>query len=63
MNKFAKALLLALVFAAPVTVFASQAQAKTMHHVASTKASKAKQLKHHKHYKHNAKNLTHKTHK
>ncbi|MEH2058781.1 MAG: hypothetical protein V7K97_22035 [Nostoc sp.] len=59
MNKFAKALLLALVFAAPVTVFASQAQAQTIHH-ASVKAGK----RHHKtHHKHNAKNLTHRTHK
>jgi hypothetical protein len=61
-NKFAKALLLALIFAAPATVFASQAQAKTIH-VSNTKASKVKQLKHHKHHKHHAKNLVHKTHK
>lgn len=59
MNKFAKALLLALVFAAPVTVFASQAQAKTIHH-ASVKSAKHR---HNIHYKYNAKNLTHKTHK
>ncbi|MEH1867792.1 MAG: hypothetical protein V7K69_22700 [Nostoc sp.] len=63
MNKFAKALLLALIFAAPVTAFASQAQAKTIHHVATTKSSKVKQLKHHKHYKHHAKNIAPKTHK
>ncbi|MEH2061713.1 MAG: hypothetical protein V7K50_05470 [Nostoc sp.] len=59
MNKFAKALLLALVFAAPVTVFASQAQATTAHHAS------VKSAKHHRklHHKHNAKNLTHRTHK
>ncbi|MBN3910386.1 MAG: hypothetical protein HWQ35_28740 [Nostoc sp. NMS1] len=63
MNKFAKALLLALIFAAPVTAFASQAQAKTIHHVANTKSSKVKQVKHHKHHKHHVKNLAPKTHK
>jgi hypothetical protein len=58
-NKFAKALLLALVFAAPVTVFASQAQAKTVHH-ASVKAGKHHRIKHHRR---NVKNLTHQSHK
>ncbi|MEJ6486999.1 hypothetical protein N0Y54_38060 [Nostoc punctiforme UO1] len=62
MNKFAKALLLALIFAAPVTAFASQAQAKTIHHVATTKSSKIKHVKHHKHHKHHAKNIAPKTH-
>ncbi|MEH2114664.1 hypothetical protein [Nostoc sp.] len=58
MNKFAKALLLALVFAAPVTVFASQAQAKQVS-VASVKSAKV----HHKtHHKRHAKNLTHTPH-
>jgi ABC-type transporter MlaC component len=61
-NKFAKALLLALIFAAPVTAFASQAQAKTIHHVAATKFSKIKHVKHHKHHKHHAKNIAPKTH-
>jgi hypothetical protein len=61
-NKFAKALLLALIFAAPVTAFASQAQAKTIHHVAATKSSKIKHVKHHKHHKHHAKNIAPKTH-
>ncbi|WP_375513063.1 hypothetical protein [uncultured Nostoc sp.] len=56
MNKFAKALLLALIFAAPVTVFASQAQAKTTHH-ARVKGAKVHHLRHHRHH---AKNLTHK---
>ncbi|QKQ72691.1 hypothetical protein [Nostoc sp. TCL240-02] len=63
MNKFAKVLVLALIFAAPVTVFASQAQAKTIHHVASTKENKTHKIKHHKHHKHHAKNLAPKTHK
>ncbi|MCW5313455.1 hypothetical protein GTQ43_06425 [Nostoc sp. KVJ3] len=62
MNKFAKALLLTLVFAAPVTVFASEAQAKPTH-VASAKSYKSHQLKHHKYHKHHAKKLTLKTHK
>ncbi|MEH2308349.1 hypothetical protein [Nostoc sp.] len=65
MNKFAKALLLALIFAAPVTAFASQAQAKTIHHVATTKSSKIKHVKHHKHHKHHkqhVKNIAPKTH-
>ncbi|MEH1770101.1 MAG: hypothetical protein V7L27_21990 [Nostoc sp.] len=61
MNKFAQALLLALVFAAPVTVFASQAQAKTIHH-ASVKTVKHHRIKLHKANKRHAKNLTHKTH-
>ncbi|MEH2051090.1 hypothetical protein [Nostoc sp.] len=62
MNKFAKALLLALVFAAPVTVFASQAQAKEVR-VASVKSAKVHHKTHHKtHHKRHAKNLTHKTH-
>ncbi|MEH2027948.1 hypothetical protein [Nostoc sp.] len=59
MNKFAKALLLALVFAAPVTVFASQAQANTIHH-AGVKAGK---VHHSRHHRHHAKNLTHKAYK
>ncbi|WP_392481381.1 hypothetical protein [Nostoc sp. C110] len=63
MNKFAKALLLALIFAAPVTAFASQAQAESIHHVATTKSSKIKHVKHHKHHKHHAKNIAPKTHK
>ncbi|MEH2169522.1 MAG: hypothetical protein V7K41_23255 [Nostoc sp.] len=46
MNKFAKALLLALIFAAPVTV-ASQAQAKTIHHT-SGKYAKVHHTKHHR---------------
>ncbi|MFN6485534.1 MULTISPECIES: hypothetical protein [unclassified Nostoc] len=57
MNKFAKALLLVLVFAAPVTVFASQAQANTIHHT----RVKSGKIHHTKHHKHHAKNLTHKT--
>ncbi|MEH1852723.1 MAG: hypothetical protein V7L11_13915 [Nostoc sp.] len=62
MNKFAQALLLALVFAAPVTVFASQAQAKVVR-VASVRSAKVHHKIHHKtHYKRHAKNLTHKTH-
>ncbi|MBN3959232.1 hypothetical protein [Nostoc sp. NMS8] len=62
MNKFAKALLLALVFAAPVTVFASQAQAKGTH-VASVKSAKVHHKRHHKtHHKRHAKNLTHTPH-
>ncbi|MEH1779065.1 MAG: hypothetical protein V7K67_06335 [Nostoc sp.] len=61
MNKFAQALLLALIFAAPVTAFASQAQAKTIHH-ASVKTVKHHRTKHHKTHKRHAKNLTHKTH-
>ncbi|MEH2164089.1 MAG: hypothetical protein V7K38_24315 [Nostoc sp.] len=60
MKKFAKVLLLALIFAAPATVFASQAQAKTTSHVASVKSGK---VKHHRHYKHHTKNLAPKTHK
>ena len=55
MNKFAKALLLALIFAAPVTVFVSQAQATV--HKASVKGAK---VHHHKHHRHHAKNLAHK---
>ncbi len=60
MNKLAKVLLLALIVAAPATVFASQAQAKTSHHVASVKSGK---VKHHKHYKHHTKNVAPKAHK
>ncbi|MEH2433505.1 MAG: hypothetical protein V7K25_04515 [Nostoc sp.] len=56
MNKFAKALLLALVFAAPVTIFASQAQAVV--HTARVKGAK---VHHHKHHRHHAKNVAPKT--
>ncbi|MEH2080734.1 MAG: hypothetical protein V7K89_12240 [Nostoc sp.] len=49
MNKFAKALLLALIFAAPVTAFASQAQAKTIYHP-GIKSAKVHHTKHHKHH-------------
>lgn len=55
-NKFAKALILALIFAAPVTAFASQAQAQTIHHP-SVKSAKVHHTKHHKHH---AKKLVHK---
>ena len=58
MNKFAKALLLALIFAAPVTAFASQAQAKTIHHT-SVKSAKV----HHKHHRRHAKKIVHKIYK
>ncbi|MEH2322297.1 MAG: hypothetical protein V7K32_01570 [Nostoc sp.] len=51
MNKFAKALLLALVFAAPITVFASQAQAAV--HTARVKGAKV----HHRHHRHHVKNV------
>ncbi|MBN3926668.1 hypothetical protein [Nostoc sp. NMS4] len=62
MNKFAKALLLALIFAAPVTAFASQAQARTIHH-SRVKAAKVHHKTHYKtHYKRHAKNLAPKTH-
>ncbi|WP_334818685.1 hypothetical protein [Nostoc sp.] len=56
MNKFVKALLLALIFAAPVTAFGSQAQAKTIHHT-RVKSAKVHHIKHHRHH---AKNLVHK---
>ena len=60
MNKFAKALLLALIFAAPVTVFASQAQASV--HTASVKGAKVHHKTHHKiHHKRHAKNVAPKT--
>ncbi|MEH1942330.1 MAG: hypothetical protein V7L01_19240 [Nostoc sp.] len=62
MNKFAKVLLLALIVAAPVTVFASQAQAAT--HTASVKSTKVHHKTHHKtHHKHHAKNVAPKTYK
>ncbi|MEH2232434.1 MAG: hypothetical protein V7K71_22865 [Nostoc sp.] len=56
MNKFAKALLLALIFAAPVTAFASQAQAKTIRHT-SVKSAKVHHIKYHRHH---TKKLAHK---
>ncbi|MEH1967481.1 hypothetical protein [Nostoc sp.] len=62
MNKFAQALLLALIFAAPVTVFASEAQANIIH-VASIKGAKVHHKTHHKNHKHHAKNLAHKIHR
>lgn len=60
MNKFAKVLLLALIFAAPVTAFASQAQAKVIHHPSVKSAKVYHKVKHHRHH---AKNLAHKTYK
>lgn len=58
MNKFAKVLLLALIFAAPVTVFTSVAQAKTIH-TGSVKAGKVYHKTHHKYHRHHAKKLIH----
>ncbi|MEH1870080.1 hypothetical protein [Nostoc sp.] len=57
MNKFANALLLALVFAAPVTVFASQAQAAV--HKTSVKGAKH----HYRHHRHHHTNVVPKTNK
>ncbi|MEH1836463.1 MAG: hypothetical protein V7L29_31525 [Nostoc sp.] len=54
MNKFGKVLLLALIFAAPVTVFTSVAQAKTIH-TGSVKAGKYHKYHNHKHHMHHAK--------
>ncbi|MEH2425254.1 MAG: hypothetical protein V7K48_31440 [Nostoc sp.] len=62
MNKFAKALLLALIFAAPITVFTSVAQAN-IHHTGYRKTGTRKGYKvykgHYKHYKHHPKKPTH----
>ncbi|BDI17942.1 hypothetical protein ANSO36C_37440 [Nostoc cf. commune SO-36] len=66
MNKFAKALLLALIFAAPLSAFASEAQAKTVYThnvVKSAKVHQNKHYKHHKNHKHHAKNVAVKAHK
>jgi len=57
MNKFAKALLLAIVFAAPVAISAPAVQAKTATsgNTASTAVKSeagTKSMKHHKRYKH-----------
>ncbi|WP_428850576.1 hypothetical protein [Nostoc sp. ChiQUE02] len=53
---------MALIFAAPVTVFASEAQANIIH-VASIKGAKVHHKTHHKNHKHHAKNLAHKIHR
>ncbi|MEH1840797.1 MAG: hypothetical protein V7L20_19075 [Nostoc sp.] len=62
MNKFTKALLLAVIFAAPLTVFASQAQAVV--HTTSVKGAKVHHKTHHKrHHKGHPKNVAPKTNK
>ncbi|MDF5709247.1 MAG: hypothetical protein PUP90_16675 [Nostoc sp. S4] len=58
MNNFAKALVLALIFAAPVAISVPAVQAETVRHpqVKTTKV-------HHKHYKHRKHHLVKKVHK
>ncbi|MFN6561044.1 MAG: hypothetical protein RMY28_014820 [Nostoc sp. ChiSLP01] len=58
MNNFAKAFVLALIFAAPVAISAPAVQAGTIH---STKIKTAKV--HQKYYKHHKHHLVHKAHK
>ncbi|MBW4674637.1 MAG: hypothetical protein KME52_11595 [Desmonostoc geniculatum HA4340-LM1] len=54
MNSFAKALVLALIFAAPVAISVPAVQAVTIHH-SKIKAAKI----HHKHYKHHKHHQVH----
>ncbi|MDZ8025185.1 MAG: hypothetical protein RMY36_011465 [Nostoc sp. SerVER01] len=58
MHNFAKALVLALIFAAPVAISVPAVQAGTIHH---TKIKTAKV--HQKYYKHHKHHLVHKAHK
>ncbi|MBD2515742.1 hypothetical protein H6G93_12105 [Nostoc sp. FACHB-973] len=55
MNNFAKALVLALIFAAPVAISVPAVQAGTIHHT-NIKAAKV----HHKYYKHHKHHKVHK---
>ncbi|MBD2613088.1 MULTISPECIES: hypothetical protein [Nostoc] len=58
MNNFAKALVLALIFATPVAISAPAVQAGTIH------PTKIKTVKvHQKHYKHHKHHPVHKAHK
>jgi hypothetical protein len=61
-NNFAKALVLALMFADPVAISVPAAQARTIHHP-NIKSGKIHHVKHLKHHKHHLKNQLHKAHK